>query len=264
MATSIDRRVDGVSSALVHNAERLARLLRQVNDPTPKAIGTWSIGETANHVAGSHEYFLAAARGGAALEGLDEVDVANARGLVEDPERDPLVLADRLEAGIRELVRYAGTVEGNPTVEPFIGVRVPLSTVLAIELGEVLVHGYDIARAARLPWRIEPADALVAHREFVALLPYLLDQKRSAGVRLSAELRIRGMEPVPVRVADGTLRIEKFVGQKVDVTMSVDPAAYLLMSFNRVGPVSQMLRGKLLVWGRRPWKIRTFQSIFNT
>lgn len=264
MATTADRQVDAVSMALVRSAEKLASVLRRISDPTPKAIGTWSIGETANHVAGSHEYFLAAARGVATLESLDEVEAGNARSLAEDPERNPSVLADRLETGVRELVSYARTVDDNPAVAPFIGVEVPLSTLLAIELGEVLVHGYDIARAAGLPWTIEPSDALVAHREFLALLPYLLDKNRSAGARVNAELRIRGMEPVLVSVHDGTLELEKETSQRVDFTMSVEPSVYLLMYFNRVDPLSQVLRGKLLVWGRRPWKIRTFQSIFIT
>lgn len=264
MAPSTDRHVDAVCTALVRNAEQLAAVLRQIRDPAPKAIGIWSIGETANHVAGSHEYFLAAARGEAALEGLDEVDAGNAQSLAEDPERDPSVLADRLEGGVKELVRYAGTVEGNPAVTPFIGVEVPLSTLLAVELGEVLVHGYDIAHAAGLPWRIEASDALVAHREFLPLFPYLLDEKRSAGARVNAEMRIRGMDPFVVSVHDGILELEEATGQKVDFTMSVDPAVYLLMYFNRVNPLSQMLRGKLLLWGRRPWKIGTFQSVFIT
>lgn len=264
MATPTDRPVDAVCAALVRNAEQLASVLRQTSDPSPKAIGIWSIGETANHVAGSHEYFLAAARGEATLERLDEVDAGNERSLAEAPERNPSVLADRLVSGVKELVSYAGSVKGNPTVEPFVGVEVALSTVLAIELGEVLVHGYDIARAAGLPWTIEPSDALVAHRELLALLPYLLDEKRSAAARVRADLRIRGMEPVLVSVHDGTLDLERRTGQKVDFTMSVDPTAYLLMYFNRVDPLSQMLRGKLLVWGRRPWKIRTFQSVFIT
>lgn len=173
------------------------------------------------------------------------------------------MLADRLEAGAKELVRYARTVEGNPIVEPFIGVQVPLSTLLAIELAEVLVHGYDIAQAAGLPWRITGSDALAAYRELVALLPYLVEKKRSAGVRVSAELRTRGMEPVWVHVHDGALELGSLAGQMVDFTMSVDPAVYLLMSFNRVAPLRQLLRGRLLVWGRRPWKILTFQSILN-
>lgn len=264
MATTTDSHVDAVCTALVRNAERLAEVLRQISDPTPNAIGIWSIAETANHVAGSHEYFLAAARGDATLESLDDVDTANARSLAEDPERHPSVLADRLGAGVQGLVRYAGAVEGNPVVQPFVGVEVPLSTLLAIELGEVLVHGYDIAHAAGLSWRIEPADALVAHREFLVLFPYLLDRKCSTETRVNAEIRIRGMDPVVVSMHDGILEVEKVAGQKVDFTMSVDPATYLLMYFNRVNPLTQVLRGNLKLWGRRPWKIQTFKSAFVT
>lgn len=146
---------------------------------------------------------------------LDEVDASNARRLADDPERDLSALADRLQTG-GELAGYASTLAGNPIVEPFTGVQVRLSTLLAIELGEVLVHGYDIARAARLPWRIERSGALAAYREFVGAPSILLDQKRSAGVRLTADLRIRGMEPIRINVHDGVLELGRQTGQKVD------------------------------------------------
>ena len=41
----------------------LAAVMRQVRDPAVRAVGVWSIGETAAHVSGSSGYFLAAARG---------------------------------------------------------------------------------------------------------------------------------------------------------------------------------------------------------
>lgn len=53
-------------------------------------------------------------RGEANLERLDEVDAGNARGLAENPERDPRVPADRLDRGGEALVAYARQVDGDP------------------------------------------------------------------------------------------------------------------------------------------------------
>lgn len=72
----------------------------------------------------------------------------------------------------------------------------PLSTLLGIEFGELLVHGFDIASAAGLDWRIDPAAALVTLQAYLPLFPYMLDTSQAHGARLVLEIRIRGMRPV--------------------------------------------------------------------
>lgn len=256
--------VTAVCDALVDSRGKLSATMRQITDPSPRAVGTWTIGETAQHVSGSAEYFLAAARGGADLERLDEVDANNARALAEDAERNPRILADRFDRGGEALVAHARTVRGDPAVTPFEGVEVPLSTLLGIELGEVLVHGFDIARAAGLPWQIDRAHAVLTQEAFIPLLPYLLDQERANGVRLAIDLRVRGMRPVVARIKDRTLVVEGSRGQRVDCHISVDPVVYLLLAFNRITPWKPMVRGQLVAWGRRPWRANELGSLLRT
>jgi hypothetical protein len=214
-------------------------------------------------VSGSAEYFLAAARGEADLERLDEVDANNARAVAEDAERNPRILADRSDRGGEALVAYARTVHGDPTVAPFAGVEVPLSTLLGIELGEVLVHGFDIARAAGLPWQIDRAHALLTQEAYIPLLPYMLDRERASGVRLAIDLRVRGMRPLVARIQERVLVVEDSHGQRVDCHISVDPVVYLLLAFNRIKPWKPMMRGQLVTWGRRPWRVNEFGSFLH-
>lgn len=68
----------------------------QITDPGPRAVGTWSIGETALHVAGSGGYFLGGLRGDLELVRLNEVAAHNAGVLAGNPERDPQVLVERM------------------------------------------------------------------------------------------------------------------------------------------------------------------------
>jgi uncharacterized protein (TIGR03083 family) len=245
--------VASLCDALEAVSARLAALMRTIEDPSPPAVGVWTIGETAAHVSGSGSALLRALRGGPP-ERVDDLAAANARALAGFPERDPRRLADRLESGDAELVAHARRIGGDPLTRPFEGVDVPLSAVLSIELGELLVHGFDIARAAERPWSIEAEHAGLALRGYLLLLPFLLDRAHAEGVRLALDLRVRGMVPVLVRVADGALGVEPALDQPVDAHISVDPAACLLLVWNRIPPWQPLIRGQLVVWGRRPWR----------
>jgi uncharacterized protein (TIGR03083 family) len=252
-----------VRDALAAAGDRFAEMLRLGPDPARPAVGEWSVGETAGHAAASAPFFLAVARGEIAPERLEEVAANNTAFLASDLERDPQVLAERFAVGERALLAYVDGVGGDPLVELFRGVEAPLSTLLAVELAEVLVHGYDIARAGGLAWPISPAQAAAAAGGMLPLLPHLVDPETAAGRRVRFELRIRGGERAVLEFDDGTLRLRPVAGQGVDCLLSVDPVVYLLLSFARMGPLRPMLQGKLWAWGRRPWLAASFTGLFQ-
>lgn len=262
MAPSVDRLCDALEAA----SARFVAMLRTGPDPSAPAIGVWTVGETAAHAAYSPTYFLDVARNEVAEpEVIDEVARNNAAYLAAEPERRPNVLADRSEAADAELIAFARTVVGDPIVEPFAGAKTPLSAVLATELTELLVHGYDIGRAARLPWPIPRDEATLALEGLLPLFPAIVDEDRARGVAVRCELRIRGGERVLLALARGSLTVELFARDtRTDCRMSVDPAAFLLLTFHRVGVVSSALRGRVLVWGRRPWRALSLQKAFKT
>jgi hypothetical protein len=127
----------------------------------------------------------------------------------------------------------------------------------------VLVHGFDIARAAGLPWHIDRQHAVLTHKAYTPLLPYTLDGEHAAGVRLAIDLRVRGMRPVLARIQGGTLAVEEAHGQRVDCHLSAEPVTYLLLAFNRITPWKPMLRGQLVTWGHRPWRVTEFGSLLQ-
>jgi len=256
--------VDSLSRALTEAGNAFASMLRRVKDPDRPAIGVWTVGETAAHAAHSPKYFLEAAQGTTELAALDDVADHNAEFLSNDPERDPRVLANRFENNELALTTYTGTLDGDPAVEVFDGVVVPMSTLLAVELGEVLVHGYDIAGASGLNWPIAAEHAALTVGGLLPILPHVIDPAKAAGFDARFAFRIRGGIEATFVFDNGVLQIEEAGTEPVDCHLSVDPATYLLLSFDRINPTIPTLQGKIVAWGRRPWLAFKVASQFKT
>ena len=177
------------------------------------------------HVSQSSPYFLAAARGRAQLEDVSDNAATTVRSVAEEPERDLRVLAGRIVHGERDLVAYARAAGGDPPVTPFAGLEVPLSSMLGIELGELLVRGFDVTRAAGLPWPIQPADAALALGGGLRVLPLLLDTRRAAGLKIRLKLHIRHGSPLVIVIDNEALRVEPVAAQPVDCHALVAPVS---------------------------------------
>ena len=244
-------------------AYRASLLLRSATKPEKRAIGTWTVAETANHLSRCYTSFIDAFEGTFAVA-PEDVDSDNAEALAADPERDLDVLADRIEAGMHEYLEAARSVDENELVDFFTGVLVPASGVTATLLGEVLVHGYDIAKAEGLPWVIEPEHAALTCQALVPVLSYFVDEEAAAGLNAGFEIRLRGGSTTYWYFEDGRLTVESSPVTPVDCHISAEPATILLMSYNRIGPTLPALTGKVRVWGRRPWLAMRLGGVFKT
>ena len=89
-------------------------------------------------------------------------------GVKSDLERDPAVLADRIETRAQEY--FSECVGADPDApRPWLvqGATVRQSALTYHLLSETVMHGYDIAQAAGRKWRIEPAHAVMALGRFI-------------------------------------------------------------------------------------------------
>ena len=67
-----------------------------------------------------------------------------------------------------------------------------------------------------------------------------------------------------VHVADGALTVTAPDAGRVHAHLSADPAAYLLLMWNRVPIWRPLLSGQLLVWGRQPWRAGELATLMVT
>ena len=250
-----------ICEALENAASRYEVLLGQVKDPSLPAVGDWNVGVTAMHTAASGSYFLSVARGDAEPMAIDsDHSVYHDHDLRWDlPE-----LIARFKAGEKALVEYGRGLDCNPEVEIFKGIKAPASTLFSIELSEVLVHGFDIAKASGLEWKIPGDEAAVALSGTFPLWSQIVDPDSAAGFRARYEIRIRNGACIILDFDDGKLNLENPSEVPVDCRLSFEPVTFLLLTFNRIQPYRAFLQGKMSAGGRRFWLAGKFPNLFRS
>ncbi len=238
----------------------------------------WTVADTVAHVAMIAKMYTSLVRpdGESVLEArgreqvakttVDTVSVLNALVLSDFPERDIGVLVKGLLADIDEVLRV--TEDADPaTPLGWLGdSRVPLAGVLAHLVNELQIHGWDIARALKLPWTMPPEDAALFFDLFlVGVLSndtgHLLDTDEPPHERrIAVAFRSAYTSPVVLVLHRGRVTVEE-PGGPVDARISFDPPSLNLMLFHRVGKVRSALTRKIVVGGPRPWVLPAFLRV---
>jgi uncharacterized protein (TIGR03083 family) len=246
---------------------RFAALLRNAPDPRASAVGEWNVAEVGAHL--SHVCageMMSAASAGAGpgpavgVPRLDGIARFNAENLGGDPERDPRVLALRIEERVAELLESTSHLRGDETVTWLGGTQFPVALIFCHLLGELLVHGYDVARASQLAWEIPPRHAAFSVGFLFSFLQTIDPTQRSSfvdpnvarGLRACYEIRLRRARNWYLEFDDGSLSIPLAPTRPIDCHISADPVAFLLVGFGRIGPIRPALAGRMIGWGRRP------------
>ncbi len=274
-------------AALRWEVERVVELLRSVTKPTAHAVGSWTLAEVAMHlsqafvivpglargdISAAHELLPSlAGRHGESLIG-DVWDLAETTmlGVGADPERDPRVLADRIEeraAGFfADAARHAANEKRAWLVE---GTNLPMPVFTCHLLNEAIMHGRDIALAEGRRWAIEPRHAALVFDGFIWPIfvslgaRAMVDQKAGAGVRATYDIRIREGGRYRFTFDDGALTIEGGSSDRVDCHISADAVAFLLVAWGRQSQWEAIAKGKIMAWGRKPWLGPKFRSLLR-
>jgi hypothetical protein len=271
------RRADAhARAALADAVTRSAQLWRSITDPAAPVPGlAWTAAQTAAHVVGDmREYTDALTKHlNGDRPGLKIPDgsparartAVNDRHLIDVSERDPRRLAAMLEQTAASYLAAAADIEAIDTSERAAiltadGLVLEPAVMTCLLLGEQLVHGLDIARAARRPWTIDRDDALLVIPAVLSLAPKYLQPGRTKKLNISFELRMRGGCRYRMAITNGT-GVVTAAGEKADCVITADPVTFLLLGLGRVPQFAQLLRGRLRAGGRKPWLAAKFGTL---
>lgn len=272
---ALDR--EAVRAAVDEVAGRVMALVR--DSPIDRRLPgqEWTIADAAAHLVVVFFGFTAALTGqaGRLAEGIEQNQEFRVR-LAENNQRtlgmvdrtDAAGMAGRIAAGARGFLdALAGVDPAAQYQTPWYGHGVTRSadTLTALALGELTVHGLDMARAAGREWLIPPQHArLIVGTVFPEMFAFVVKGEAAARTRVVFEVRVRGGGPrFVVRIGDGTAIAEPATpNAAVDCVLSVAPVEFLLMGYGRLPQWRALLRGAVFSWGRRPWAGLRFLEFF--
>ena len=257
------------TDALARLGARVVALVRSIQDPAAGTRGLeWSLAETAVHVLQTTRSYEAGLTGELQpeTEVADVVDVIarkNREEIESEPERAPAKIASALDDALRGFVA-AARAAGPDRIAVFSTEYSATGTgVVCALIGELAIHGWDIARSIGARWDVERDASLFAAYASAAAAPLVLDSSAAAGVDVHVRIKLRGGIPFSIRVRDGRAWSEQS-DEVPEATIAGDPFAYLLAAYGRTGPILPMLRGRLVAYGRRPWKLLTLAKVLRS
>ena len=246
--------------AVAQAGPRLTAMLRSATKPDAPALGEWDVTELALHISHVVDAVTAMTRGGGNLIGeIGELPTLQ-RLMVEGDGRRPLAeIADRMDASVAGFLAAMEAATADTSHSWLIqGTEMPLSTLTCHILNELTVHGRDIAVALGQPWPIDKGHAALVLQGFVfpalhTLGRAMVVQEAAGTKRARFDVHLRGDGRACLVFDKGDFSVEASPQGKVDCKLSVDPEAFLLVAWGRIGQWSAIPKGQLLASGRKPW-----------
>jgi uncharacterized protein (TIGR03083 family) len=247
-------------------ARRTAELIRSLSDLNVPIPGSaWTVREAAAHLVNSTGVHRDIAEGTPSpFESLapEAVAAANAGRLADIPEGDPNKLAGLLTEAVAEFLEATAHRSGHDGVAFHAGLPVDLAALTSISLGELVLHGYDMATAVGSPWPINSRDAELVLYGYRSYLGGLVHPETAAGLTASYAIELAGRGSFVVRFGDGQYRTEPVASAPADCTISADPVAFLLAASGRITQWEAIALGAFRAEGTRPDLALNFLNLF--
>lgn len=265
------------------------RTLRQVGRRTVDLVASidnldrpvpgleWSVGDTATHILIELRAYTESLTGQIVgissfvpeVEGYSARMAAMTSGTLKAEQKRTAselskVMREQLDAFLTALDAHPGD---GALDTPWYGggESITLRSGISLQIGELLIHGLDIARGLNRPWVISREEALqVLLPSTIEMMPKMVHKALTRDANGVYRVRFRGGPTIGVRFANGMLEIAQW-GEWIarpDVTLSADPVAFLLLAYGRKNQWPLIAQGRLLAYGRKPWLALQMRGLF--
>jgi len=253
-------------AALREMSARTTGLIETLPDTeTPIPGSKWTVREVGVHLVNVGVRYAGMIEGerlGYPSLSPEECARMNDQLIADIPESDPVKLAALILEATERLLDASARCDDEQTAVWHCQCNIPIPNMVAIAMAEHVIHGYDIAVAARRPWPIETAHAGLALFGYGPVYGLCLNPATTAGHTADYGVELRTGERFTVRFVDGEYEVVPPNSGPVDCTITADPVAFLLVGAGRMSQWEAIALGLMEVGGDRPELALEFGSRF--
>jgi uncharacterized protein (TIGR03083 family) len=249
-------------------ADRFIELAQDASDPLAPVPATpgWRVADLVAHVTIEVDRYARAAEGRGEWSASPlAIAETNARALAALKTRDIVALTDRLRGRLADYVTIMSTRDADLPSHGFDGgFTITPRQGAGVLLGELAVHGRDLALASGQRAPLAASTASLVLDGVLAVLPVMLDRDAAAGVHLSVEIRLIGGRRHRLHIDDGAIEVDGPQQRRPDAVVVARPVPFLLVSYGRIGRVRAILSGGAITWGRRADRALMLDRLFHS
>ncbi len=248
---------DEVNRALDDYCRQLAGLTG--NEPVPNL--EWNVAELTAHLASLPGVYNSQNEIGQAFEQPADFAVFSLEQRSHIDTSDLAAVSGLLRS---ELTSFVDGID-DPANERWVyGCRTTDGNVAGAFLNELIMHGMDLAAvpgAGPKP-TLSRRQANAAIPGLMAVSPAFIDSAKAAKTAGNYHVRFRGGGDWTQHIDDsGRLTVTPGRNGKPDATLSTDPATFIMVALGRQSQWLPALTGKMVIWGRKPWKMMATADI---
>jgi len=235
--------------------QRYAGLARSADADRPVAGSEWTVRESVAHVVTVAPRYSKFPHGTQKLADTPaSLPALNAEELQELGLRPIGELLGQLDDAVEAVIAQVEAYGDQPPEYRFHGGGLVAADVaLGMLLGELLVHGWDLATAMHRRWPITGRQVSLIFSGVEPILPGWVEPARSAGHQAAYQVHLGDDRRHVLCFTHGRLSTALPAGRHIDCHIGGSPQAILLILYRRLSPWRAALTGRVLAWGRRPW-----------
>jgi uncharacterized protein (TIGR03083 family) len=265
VAALVDTTRDELRERIAQALQRFDRLARSADPLARPPHSDWTVQQVVAHVLTTARRYLQFVEGGYRLaDRPGELSVLNKTDLEAAMAPIP-ELVDQLQAVAPQLDELFDKVADEGRMLAFhCGAVVDGITWQTNWLGELLVHGQEIARAVKAPWALAERDMLLIARGLLQIGPAFLRTTIAPETDLCAALLVPEARPYLVHIHDGVAEIrDRRPDDRPDTVLRLPASTLAQLLYQRIGPITAARKGLRVVGGRRPWLALKLMSCFE-
>lgn len=234
-------------------ASAFADQLRSVGDTSVQVPNLdWSVADLGRHVASLPQLYRDQNRIGPGFEPPDDWAAFSAAARAHITTSDGGELADLIVGEAETLL----TADDPTESRQLYGCETTVGNTAAGMLTECILHGQDLGRLSGHRPKLGQRQALAGLEQQMALTPVFVDADKAAKLAGTYGLRFRGGPDFTYQIDEtGRLTVERGWPDRADARLNADPAAFIASSLGRISPVVAALTGRIVAYGRKPWRL---------